>query len=204
MDSTNWIYWFNILGVFVFATSGILTAIDNDFDLVGASIIGFVTALGGGTLRDVMIGETPVGWMKDTNYIWTVLVALIFSYLFKRSIMKLKKSMFLFDTIGIAVFTILGTQKAISFELPTTVVLMMGVVSAVFGSVIRDVLTNEVPLIFRKEIYASACLLGGVSFLLLEAFSDLQNVNMVLSILVVITIRYLSVRNNWTLKFKAR
>ena len=199
----SWIYWLDIIGVIVFATSGVLTAIDNDFDVVGASVIGFVTALGGGTLRDILIGQTPVFWMRDTSYIYLVLGALVIAYMFKKHIMTLKKSMFLFDTIGIGFYMILGMQKSISIGLPLPVVLMMGVVSASFGGVIRDVLTNEIPLIFRKEIYASACLVGGVVFLSLEAFNTLHYSNMLISIGIVIIIRYLSVRNNWTLKFKA-
>ena len=180
------------------------TAIDNEFDIVGSTIVGFITALGGGTLRDMMIGKTPVGWMTDTNYLWTVALAVAISYLFKRNIMRLKKGMFFFDTIGIGVFTILGVQKTIQLGLPAPVVLMMGVVSAVFGGVIRDVLTNEIPFIFRKEVYASACLLGGLIFYITEKLGIHHNINMLVSMSVVIVIRYLSVRNGWTLRVKAR
>ena len=96
----SWIYGLDLLGVFVFAISGVLTAIDNKFDVVGSAIIGMVTAIGGGTLRDILIGETPVGWMKDMNYLIVVFAALIVSYLFKNNIIQLKRSMFFFDTIG--------------------------------------------------------------------------------------------------------
>ena len=201
---SDWIYWLDLIGVFVFATSGALTAIDNEFDIVGSTIVGFITALGGGTLRDMMIGKTPVGWMTDTNYLWTVALAVAISYLFKRNIMRLKKGMFFFDTIGIGVFTILSVQKTIQLGLPAPVVLMMGVVSAVFGGVIRDVLTNEIPFIFRKEVYASACLLGGLIFYITEKLGIHHNINMLVSMSVVIVIRYLSVRNGWTLRVKAR
>ena len=202
MTELDWLYYLDILGVLVFAISGALTAIDNDFDIVGSTVIGFITALGGGTLRDILIGETPVGWMLDSNYLICVVVAIVLSYTFKGSIIKLKRSMFLFDTIGIGVFTVLGVQKTLSHDLEIPVALMMGVVSAVFGGVIRDVLTNEIPLIFRKEVYASACLLGGSVFVALDYFiSHFSNVY--LSILVVIVIRYLSVKYNWSLKLKA-
>jgi len=200
----DWIYILDIVGTLVFAISGILTAIDSDFDVVGASIIGMVTAIGGGTLRDMLIGQTPVGWMTDLNYLWTIIAALILSYLFKKRIIKLRKSMFFFDTIGIGLFTILGLQKTLSVGLEPTVAILMGIVSAVFGGIIRDVLTNKVPLIFRKEIYASACLAGGLVFLGLEHISDIPTLNMVISMLTVVIIRYLSVRNNWSLKLPAR
>jgi len=200
----DWIYILDIIGTLVFAISGVLTAIDSDFDVVGASIIGMVTAVGGGTLRDILIGQTPVGWMTDLNYLWTIIAALLLSYLFKKRILKLRRSMFFFDTIGIGLFTILGLQKTLSVGLEIPIAILMGIVSAVFGGIIRDVLTNKVPLIFRKEIYASACLAGGVVFLGLEQISNNPTINMLISMLTVVVIRYLSVRNNWSLKLPAR
>lgn len=195
----DWVYFLDIFGTLVFAISGVLTAIENKFDLVGASIIGMVTAVGGGTLRDVLIGETPVGWMHDLNYLYTILIALFLSYLFKKQILRWRKSMFLFDTIGIGLFTILGLQKTLEVGLSPVIALLMGVVSAVFGGVIRDVLTNIVPLIFRKEIYATACIVGGAVYLLLELLSDFNALNMVISMLVVFCIRYFSVKYKWSL-----
>ena len=151
------IYWVGLFGTFVFAISGILTSTDKRFDLVGTIVIGVVTALGGGTLRDVMIGATPVQWMLDTTYLWVILLALVTCFFLKKHIEKLRRSFFIFDTIGIGLFTILGINKSIEFGLPPASALLMGIVSAVFGGIIRDVLSNEIPLIFRKEIYATAC-----------------------------------------------
>ena len=198
------IYILDIIGTLVFAVSGVLTAIDSDFDVVGSSIIGMVTAVGGGTLRDVLIGETPVGWMTDLNYLWTIIAALVLSYLFKNKILKLRKSMFFFDTIGIGLFTILGLQKTLSVGLELPVAVLMGIVSAVFGGIIRDVLTNKVPLIFRKEIYASACLAGALVYLGLSKISDKLLINMFVSMFTVVVIRYLAVKNNWSIKLPAR
>jgi len=195
-----WIYIIDLIGTFVFAISGVLTAIDKKFDLVGSIIIGIVTAVGGGTLRDILIGETPVGWMKDLNYLFVIIIAVAVSYLFKNIILKLRKSMFFFDTLGIGLFTILGLQKTLEVGLTIPIALMMGVVSAVFGGVIRDVLTNIVPLIFRKEIYATACLIGGIVFILLEQVNDFQIINMVISMIIVMLIRYISVKRKWSLK----
>lgn len=197
----DWIYLLNLAGVFVFAISGTLTAIDNEFDVVGAIIIGFITALGGGTLRDILIGETPVGWMQDTIYLWVIVAAVLCSYLFKRSILKLRKGMFIFDTIGIGLFTILGLQKTLELGLSPLIAIIMGMVSAVFGGVIRDVLSNIVPLIFRSEIYASACVAGALVFLGLEFFTLPLAWNMLISMLVVFLIRYFAVRRKWVLKF---
>jgi len=200
----TWIYALDLFGTFVFAISGVLTAIHKKFDIVGAIIIGIVTAVGGGTLRDLLIGETPVSWMKDLNYFIVILLAVLISYLFRNSILKLRKSMFFFDTLGIGLFTILGLQKTLSFGLAIPIALLMGIVSAVFGGVIRDVLTNVVPLIFRKEIYATACLIGGLVFLGLDQISDLLNLNMMISMLVVVVIRYVSVRHQWSLNYSRK
>lgn len=198
----SWIYIIDILGTLVFAISGVLTAIRHKFDLVGSIIIGLVTAVGGGSLRDMLIGETPVGWMTDLNYLIVILAAVILTYFFKNQILKLPKSMFLFDTIGIGLFTILGVQKTLGVGLSIPISLLMGAVSACFGGVIRDVLTNEVPLIFRKEVYASACILGGLVFIGLEHISGYSNLNMILSMFTVVVVRYQSVKRGWSLHIK--
>ena len=197
----TWIYCVDLFGTAVFAISGVLTAIQKKFDLMGTLIIGFVTAIGGGTLRDILIGRFPVGWLNDRNYFLVIILGYIIAYAFKNRILKLKKSMFLFDTIGIGLFTILGIQIALQKGLSIESCLMMGVISACFGGVTRDVLANEIPLIFRKEIYATACLLGGVVYIILTKISTLENLNIIISIAMVSIIRYLSIRRNWTLNF---
>lgn len=195
----DWIYALDLIGTMVFAISGVLTAIHKKFDVVGSLIIGLVTAVGGGTLRDILIGETPVGWMKDANYLWVIFLALVLGYTFRSSIKKFRKGMFLFDTIGIGLFTILGLQKTLGVGLSPIIAVMMGTVSAVFGGVIRDVLTGVVPLIFRAEIYATACIIGGFVFLLLETIFPNETVNVVVSMAVVFTIRFLAVKRKWSL-----
>lgn len=198
------VYILGLVGVFVFAISGVLTAIDHDFDVVGAIIVGSVTAVGGGTLRDIMIGETPVAWMKDINVLWVILFAVVVSYLFKSYIAKLRRGMFFFDAVGIGLFTILGLEKALNIGLEAPIAILMGIVGAVFGGVLRDILTNRVPLIFREEIYASACLVGGLMYVGLNRFSDIVYLNMGLSMLTVFVVRLLAVKNNWSLKINAR
>ncbi len=197
----TWIYVFDILGTLVFAISGVLTAMEKKFDVVGTIIIGLVTAVGGGTLRDLLIGQTPVAWMQNDTYLIVILVGVFLAHIFKSRIQRLRKSMFLFDTIGIGLFTILGLQKTLGVGLSVPISVLMGIVSASFGGVIRDVLTNEIPLIFRKEIYATACLAGAVVFLILSSFSSYQTVNMLLSMSVVFVIRYFAVKNGWSLSF---
>lgn len=198
------LYLIDLLGTLVFAISGVLTAVQKKFDLVGATVVSFVTAVGGGTLRDMMIGETPVGWMQDNNYLIVIFASLPLCFFFQKQILKLRKSIFLFDTIGIGLFTILGLQKTLGVGLSPAVAVMMGTVSAVFGGVIRDVLTNEVPLIFREEIYATACLVGAIVFLILEQFLDYPILNIWLAISVVIIVRILAVLRKWHLPFEPR
>ncbi|UAM99937.1 trimeric intracellular cation channel family protein [Polaribacter litorisediminis] len=188
------IYVLDILGTFAFAVSGALVASDKKFDLFGVIIIAFVTAVGGGMLRDVLMNAHPINWIGDLNYLWTILFAVIATFLFKSKILPLSKTMFLFDTVGLSVFTLLGLQKGLSYDLHPVIALIMGMISAVFGGVLRDVLTNKVPLIFEKEIYASACLAGGITYLLLAFFEAPKDLNFIISASVIITIRLVSVK----------
>jgi uncharacterized membrane protein YeiH len=188
------IYVLDIVGTFAFAISGALVASKKEFDLFGVIIIAFVTAVGGGMLRDILIDAHPINWIGDMNYIWTIFVAVIFTFLFKSKIAPLSKTMFLFDTIGIGVFTLLGLQKGLAYDLHPFLSLIMGMISAVFGGVIRDVLTNEVPLIFKKEIYALACLSGGAVYLLAIKLSLSEPVSFIIGASVIIIIRSIVVK----------
>ncbi|MCL4141570.1 UNVERIFIED_CONTAM: hypothetical protein GTU68_027503 [Idotea baltica] len=198
------IYALDLAGTLVFAISGVLTAVDRKFDLVGSLIIGAVTAIGGGTIRDILIGETPVGWMHNAHYLYIILIALTISYFFGKQIVDLRKSWFLFDTVGIGIFTILGMQKTLDTGLPLHIAIIMGIISAVFGGVLRDVLCNEVPLIFRKEIYATACLIGALIYAGLQAINPGLPISIPISVGVVILIRYFSVKNEWSLAFEPK
>ena len=200
----SWIYLVDLFGTSIFAISGVLTAIQKKFDLVGTLIIGFVTAIGGGTIRDLLIGRSPVGWLNDRYYFVAILLGYLIAYGFKSKIIQFKKSMFLFDTVGIGLFTILGIQIALQNNLNTEICLIMGIVSACFGGVLRDVFTNEIPLIFRREIYATACLAGGIVYISLINISQFENLNIIISIVTVILIRFFSIKQNWSLNFLDR
>ncbi len=197
---SNFILAIDLIGTFVFAVSGVLAGVEKKFDLFGVLILAFVTAVGGGTLRDVLIGSTPVAWMNNEIYFYLILAALPFCYFFKSKIIYLRHSFFLFDTLGIALFTILGLQKTLALGLSPLIAVLMGVVSACFGGIIRDVLSNEIPLIFRKEVYAFACLLGALSFLGASYVLPV-NIAMIVSISVVIIIRVLAIQRGWELPF---
>jgi uncharacterized membrane protein YeiH len=187
-------YTIDILGTIAFAISGVLVAFNKRMDLFGILIIAFVTAVGGGTLRDILIGETPVSWMKDMTYTYVILTSAIFAVIFRKKIDYLRTSLFLFDTIGIALYTLVGIEKGINAELHPIICIALGTMTACFGGVIRDILCNEIPVIFRKEIYATACILGGVTYFLLTRFPIDNNLVFIISGVVVITIRLLAVK----------
>ncbi|MGG6231283.1 trimeric intracellular cation channel family protein [Tenacibaculum sp. SDUM215027] len=188
------IYAIDIAGTFAFAISGALVAIRKKFDVFGVIIIAFVTAVGGGMTRDVLINAHPINWIGDINYIWTILIAVVVTFFFRSKIAPLRRTMFLFDTIGISVFTLIGVQKGINFNLHPFVALVMGMSSAVMGGVIRDVLTNEIPLIFHKEIYASACLAGGIVYLLLYSLEVNEDFLFVISAGIIVVVRTIAVQ----------
>ncbi len=186
----------DILGTIAFAISGVLVAMEKRLDLFGVVIIAFVTAIGGGTLRDLLIGNTPVAWMQDLTYFIVILAAVVFAILFVRQLKYLRKSLFLFDTIGIGLYTIVGIEKGLQAELLPIICIALGTMTASFGGVIRDILCNEIPVIFRKEIYATACILGGLVYFLFAQIPVIGDYANFAAILVVIVVRLLAVKYN--------
>ncbi len=187
-------YLLDIFGTIAFAISGVLIAMNKRMDPFGILIIAFVTAVGGGTLRDVLIGETPVSWMKDMNYTYVILFSTVLAVLIKQKIYYLRTSLFLFDTIGIGLYTVVGIEKGISAGLHPIICVALGTISACFGGVIRDILCNEIPIIFRKEIYATACILGGFSYFALRNLPVDDNIIFLTSGIIVIVIRLIAVK----------
>lgn len=187
---------FDYIGTFVFAISGTLTAANKRLDFFGATVIGFVTAIGGGTLRDMMLGDLPVAWMQDLNYFWVIITGVLVTIVFSKQVMQLKRTLFLFDTIGIAVFTILGLKKALLMNIDPPMAVMMGLSSAVVGGVIRDTLCNEVPLIFHREVYATACIAGALVYLLLHYLNLPEHICELSTVVSIIAIRLVVVRFN--------
>lgn len=161
-------------------------------DPFGILIIAFVTAVGGGTLRDVLI-DYPITWMRNLTFVYVIMGAAIFAVIFRKRLGYIRKSLFLFDTIGIALYTIVGVEKGIAAEFPPIICIALGTMSACFGGVIRDILCNEIPIIFRKEIYATACILGGIVYFLLLKTPVSENWIVVISGSTVITLRILAV-----------
>lgn len=189
----------DLIGTLAFAISGALMAMDKKMDPFGVFIIAFVTAVGGGTLRDVMIGRTPVGWMLDLDYVYLIILGFLLSILFKQRIERLKISMFIFDTVGLGVFTLIGLEKGINIGLHPVICIALGTMTACFGGVIRDILCTEIPVIFRKEIYATICIFGGIVFFVLREFNLTADVLYLTTSLVIISVRILAVKFKWSL-----
>lgn len=187
----------NHIGMFFFAISGILTAADKDMDLLGGVFIAFITSFGGGTMRDLLL-NVEIEWLKSLSYISVVFAGAIVGIIFRERVKKLRRTFFIFDTIGLGLFAIYGLEKSLTLGHFPIVALFLGVITATFGGVLRDVLCNEIPLIFRKEIYATACLAGGIMFLTLNYFSVLPTeLNAIFSAILVMIIRVLAVWKKW-------
>lgn len=187
-------YALDILGTIAFAISGTLAAMHKRLDLFGVFIIAFVTAVGGGTLRDILIDRVLVNWMQDLNYIYAIAAATIFAILIRKKIAYLRSSLFLFDTIGLGIFTIIGTEIGIQQQLHPIITVILGTLTATFGGVLRDILCNEIPVIFKKEIYAMACIAGSIVFIVLSDMQINTNTNYIITTLIVIIIRLLAVK----------
>lgn len=183
----------DLIGTFVFAISGIRLASRKQIDWFGAYIIGLVTAIGGGTARDLLLGITPF-WMLDSKYFITTGVALLTTILFKDKLFKWGNTLFLFDAIGLGLFTIVGISKSIEAGFPFWVCILMGAISGSLGGVIRDVLLNEVPLILRKDIYALACITGGIVYFVCIHFNVSITITELIAAFIVILVRLVAVR----------
>ncbi|WP_340156941.1 trimeric intracellular cation channel family protein [uncultured Maribacter sp.] len=184
----------DILGTIAFAISGVLVAMDKRLDVFGVLIIAFVTAVGGGTLRDLLIGIKPVGWLNAPVHLLIIVVTVLLAIIFVKQLKYVRKSLFLFDTIGIGFYTMVGIEKGLAADLLPVMCIALGTITACFGGVIRDILCNEIPVIFRKEIYATVCILGGLVYFVLIQFPIKDTIAYSLAILTIIIMRVLAVR----------
>lgn len=182
------------LGTIAFAISGTFAAMQRRLDPFGVLIIAFVTSIGGGTVRDLLLGDTPVAWMRDVNYCLLILLTCIGTIFFKTHIKKFKVTLFLFDSMGLGLFTMLGIQKGMIFGLSPGICVALGTITGCFGGVIRDTLLNTIPLIFHKEVYATACILGGILYYALKYFNVEDDVATIAVIAFIFVLRIIVVR----------
>lgn len=194
-------YYFNLFGVLMFAISGALAAYDKNMykDLFGLSFTGFATAIGGGTFRDIILDAHPIAWVADNNYLIAITIGIAIAIILRKHLVKIPKTLLVFDTIGIAIYTIIGMEKALSLHVAPLAAVIMGLFTAVMGGVIRDTLINEIPQIFRKEIYATACIAGASLYLLLKLTPLPEMTSAVISIISIIALRLAAIRFKWSL-----
>lgn len=190
-------FMIEVLGTVAFAMSGSFAAMQKRLDPFGVIIIAFITSVGGGTVRDLLL-DVPVFWMHDLRMCSIILITSIVSMIFKSLEKNFQVTLFVFDSFGLGLFTIIGVQKGLTAELHPLICIILGTITGCFGGIIRDILLNRIPLIFRKEIYATACIIGSAVFLLLVKYANLSYTFVqVLTILLIVAIRSLAVKYHW-------
>lgn len=191
---SNFLNIIDILGTFAFAVSGVFSAMEKKLDVFGILIISFVTAIGGGTIRDVLVGNFPVNWLQNDATILVIFVSAIATMLFGSYFKHWNTALFLFDALGLGLFTIAGLQVGLQKNFSGGICVALGTISACFGGVLRDVLLTKLPLIFHKEIYALACIAGGTAYYFLHKTNLNEDISKIICIILIFLIRIIAVR----------
>jgi uncharacterized membrane protein YeiH len=195
----NLLYSLDLLGTAAFAVSGALAGVRRDMDLFGVLLLGLVTATGGGTLRDLFLGDTPPFIFKDETYLWVSIFFSLIVFLWHRRMGFLQHPLLYFDAVGLGTFVVIGTGKAIEFQMGFFGSVMMGVMTATAGGIVRDMLSSRVPLVLHREVYASACLAGGALLYLLQFTPLTRSWSLLIAALTVIGLRLMAIHYNWSL-----
>lgn len=199
MNSQEIIYALDLLGTVAFAASGALAGVRRGMDLLGVVVLGIVTATGGGVMRDVLLNDTPPFCFKNELYLYLAVAASVVVFVTPRRFEKMNRAMLLLDALGLGTFLVIGTSKALAFNLGLMGAIIMGVMTATCGGLVRDLLSNQIPLILQREIYASACVVGGALFYLLHHTQVDPTVTVTVSALTVIAIRFAAIVKGWQL-----
>jgi len=193
------LYFLDLLGTAAFAASGALAGVQRKMDLLGVVVLGLVTAVGGGTIRDLLLGAIPPFCFTDENYLYLSIVVSLLIFYFHHSLDFLHKPLLYFDALGLGTFLVIGTGKALKYDAGFLVAVMMGVITATAGGMTRDVLSDQVPFILQKEIYATACIFGGILYYVLYRFGINESLTAVISAIVVVVIRVIAIHRHWSL-----
>ncbi|HLO81062.1 MAG TPA: trimeric intracellular cation channel family protein [Chitinophagaceae bacterium] len=189
----------DIIGTAAFSISGVYAAMEKKLDIFGIFIIAFITAIGGGTIRDVLIGDLPVNWIRTNNYSIVIFLSAAAALLFHKLIFNYTKVLMFFDALGLGFFTVVGIHKGIEFGFSPGLCIALGTITACFGGLIRDISLSQIPQIFHKEVYATACIFGGILyFLLLKTALPAEVLDMI-CISVIVIIRFVAVKYNLSL-----
>jgi uncharacterized membrane protein YeiH len=195
----NIIYILDLVGTAAFAASGAWVGVRKHMDLFGVLVLGVVTAVGGGTLRDLLLGDIPPFSLKDETYICIAITVSLVVFINRVRFEAFEKPLLYFDAIGLGTFVVIGTTKALDFQLGFLGAVLMGVMTGTAGGVVRDILANQVPLILRREIYASACVAGGVLLIVLLQIGAGRPIAALFAASTVIIVRLLAIHYNWAL-----
>jgi len=197
---TGLLYWLDLAGVTVFALSGVIVALRSRMDPFGMLVLAAVTGIGGGTLRDLVLGDTPVFWVADTTYLWVVVATVVLASIGFRYIHRLTRTFLpVTDAFGLALFTVIGAHRALELGSPAIVAVLMGLLTGVAGGVLRDVLADRVPMVLREEVYATAAIAGGVTFVGLDALGVGFTATVAASLAVTLCLRLAAIRWRLTL-----
>lgn len=197
--SNELIDFFDIIGTIACAVAGTIKAKNNSGDVLGAIFIAVVASVGGGTVRDLLLGNHPIFWMVQPDYLIVIIITSLVVQIFFHYIQKLDKPLVFFDALGAATFTIIGIEKALAMDFTPMVAMLMGITTATVGGILRDIICNEIPLLFRREIYISACLVGALVYFALLYLGLFQAVRQLVVIGIIFTVRMLAVYQNWQL-----
>lgn len=199
----SYLFWFDLLGTIVFAISGVLLAAKKEMDPIGALVLAVITAIGGGTIRDMVLNHGPIFWITDSTDLYVAIIASLITMLLLRysSTLTIPKWLFsVLDAIGLAVFVGIGVNKAIDSQVNSLIAVCMGVMTGVGGGIIRDVLARDIPMVFRTDIYATACIIGGTTHVIAYNALNLPlEISTLLGISVTLIIRVLAIYRNLTL-----
>ncbi|HEX3043434.1 MAG TPA: trimeric intracellular cation channel family protein, partial [Bacillota bacterium] len=191
------IHMLDFFGTFAFALSGALTAIKKDMDLFGIFVLALVTAIGGGTIRDILMGIAPVFFLNQPVYIYLSVAAAFCAFFFHRGLFKINSVILIADAIGLGTFVCLGVSKALAAQVSFTGAVLLGLITAVMGGIIRDLLENEIPAVLIRDFYAMTCILGGITYVLLYKLGISQDIIVLLTAGLVITLRFLAIKFHW-------
>lgn len=191
--------YISFIGSFVLAISGALTAMHKRFDPFGVLIIAFATAVGGGTIRDILLTGKSVFWLEQTSYIYFILAGTIFAIAFKSRLYNISRPLLFFDAIGLGLYTITGVQIGLEYDLESINCIILGTITGVFGGILRDILVNEVPVIFKKEVYATVCILGASLYLVLFRLNVVDPILQIIPVLFIIALRLIVIHFNISL-----
>lgn len=190
----------NLGGIIAFAASGTMAAIRKDLDIFGLIVIALVTSVGGGTIRDMLIGHFPVRWIMDSSIIILIISVAMITVIFRSKIVHLDKTLTLFDSLGLGFFALRGIQEGIAVNLNVPSCIILGTITACFGGVIRDILLNEIPALFRTgQLYATVCILGGILFFSLQKLNISSDLIDIITVLFIFGIRTLAIKKNISL-----